>query len=197
MHVDGFSYYPGFLSWDESRVLFTFLRLLPFARVSNRGTYLHRELVCYGHAYDVQRRNAHAPAPPLPPFLASLRDRAAATAGVDAAPLTDALLWKYPAGAEIGWHRDNPAYGPVICGVSLGGAARLRLQYGSESAMQVITAGSLYCLRGPARSTWEHKVDDITEERISITFRSYSASSRGDSRNWGCDSSRLRMTERQ
>ena len=45
-----------------------------------------------------------------------------------AVSLTAALVTEYAPGAVIGWHRDAPQYGPVVIGVSLASACRMRMR---------------------------------------------------------------------
>src|SRR5690554_5880565 len=72
----------------------------------------------YGRAYDFLRGRVDA-APPLPDWLAELRDRVAPLVSLEPAELEAALLIRYDPGAGIGWHRDRPQYGHVV-GLSLG-----------------------------------------------------------------------------
>jgi alkylated DNA repair dioxygenase AlkB len=170
--VNGFSYYPGFLSTDERATLNSELCTLAFRQDTFRGVVMRRTIVCYGNDYNAQRRSARASAPPIPSYLAPVRDRAAEIAGVDASTLTQAIIWKYPPKVGIGWHVDHKDYGPVICGVSLAADALLRLRRGGEQHRFTIEPGSLYVLRDEARYDWMHRVDGNRDERCSITFRS-------------------------
>lgn len=36
--------------------------------------------------------------------------------------LAQVLVTRYPAGSVIGWHRNAPAFGPTVVGLSLGSA---------------------------------------------------------------------------
>lgn len=168
----GFSYHRDFLAAPEHMELLTKIRELPFRTDTFRGMTLRRTIACFGYDYVAARRSARNPAPPLPPYLVSVRDRAAAIACVEASTLEQAIIWKYPPHVGIGWHVDHRDYGPVICGVSLGASATLRLQRGDEEVRQPLANGSLYVLRDEARYIWKHKVDGNAFERFSITFRS-------------------------
>ena len=168
----GFSYHDDFLDADERMELLAKIRELPFRTDTFRGMTLRRTIACFGYDYVAARRSARNPAPTLPLYLASIRNRAAAIAGVEARTLEQAIIWKYPPRVGIGWHVDHRDYGPVICGVSLGAAATIRLQRGDEEVRQPLANGSLYVLRDDARYAWKHKVDGNAFERFSITFRS-------------------------
>jgi alkylated DNA repair dioxygenase AlkB len=170
--VNGFTYHPDFLTVVETDQLLRSIAALPFHTDKFRGMTMKRTIVCYGSDYLSASRSARNPAPPIPEFLAPVRDRATAIAEVDATTLTQAIVWRYPAKAGINWHIDNPAFGPVVCGVSLGASAVLHLERSGSKVRQRVDAGSLYVLRDEARYEWKHKVDGNTDERYSITFRS-------------------------
>ncbi len=173
--LTGFSYHSNFLEVAEENMLLTTIGALPFRTDVVRGKTMRRTIVCYGNDYSVARRSARNPAPPMPPFLQTLRDRAAALADIDPATLTQAIIWKYPPRVGINWHVDHKDYGPVICGVSIGSGATMRLRNDSEEVRQQVEPRSLYILRDEARYAWLHKVDGNRDERYSITFRSMTA----------------------
>lgn len=170
--MNGFSYHPNFLTPDEQTALLAEFGTLVFRQDTFRGVLMRRTIVCYGNDYQAQAHSATKPAPPIPAYLAPIRDRAAAIANVDRASLTQAIIWRYPAKVGIGWHVDNPAYGPVICGLSLGARAVMKLKREDQRHRFELAPGSLYVLRDEARYEWMHTVDGNRDERYSITFRS-------------------------
>jgi alkylated DNA repair dioxygenase AlkB len=170
--VNGFTYHPDFLTTTEADQLLRNIASLSFRTETFRGRTLKRTMVCYGSDYITARRSARNPAPPIPDFLAPTRDRAAGVAGVDASTLMQAIIWRFPPKAGIDWHVDNPAFGPVVCGVSLGSPAIMHMEKAGTKICQRIDPGSLYILQDEARYEWKHKVDAIKDERFSITFRS-------------------------
>lgn len=127
----------------------------------------------YGRAYDFSRGRLDE-APPLPGWLAALRDRLGPLAGLDPAALQAALLIRYDPGAGIGWHRDRPQYGEVL-GLSLGADCIMRLRRrtgsGFERRKLALPARSLYRLSDEARWDWEHSIAPLEDTRRSITFR--------------------------
>jgi alkylated DNA repair dioxygenase AlkB len=132
--------------------------------------------VRYGGRYDFGRNELRAAAP-IPPFLHDLRDSAAAFADLRAADLTHALLAEYPAGTQLGWHRDVPEFEHVV-GISLLGPARMRLRpfphapgSGARTLKIELAPRSIYCLRGAARWGWQHAISPTPSLRYSITFR--------------------------
>ena len=170
--VEGFTYHPGFLTTDEASALLATVAALPFRTDKFRGVTMKRTIVCYGSDYISASRSARNPAPLIPPFLAPVRDRAAAVAHVEAESLMQAIIWRFPPKFGIDWHIDNLAFGPVVCGVSLGAPAVMHLERAGNKVRQLVESGSLYMLRDEARYDWKHKVDGNRGERFSITFRS-------------------------
>lgn len=170
--INGFMYYPNFLTATEADHLRQTIAALSFRTETFRGMTLKRTMVCYGSDYITAKRSARNPAPPIPDFLISVRDGAAGIAGVDANTMMQAIIWRFPPKAGIDWHVDNRAFGPVVCGVSLGSPAVMHLEKSGTKVQQYLEVGSLYVLRDEARYEWKHKVDGIKGERFSITFRS-------------------------
>ena len=108
-----------------------------------------------------------------------MRARAADFAGLAADALEHALLIKYDEDAGLGWHRDRPVFGDVI-GISLLSPAPLRFRRKTGAKWERFTLPaeprSIYLLRGPARSEWEHSLTPVAALRYSITFRTLKAS---------------------
>ncbi|RPF72801.1 alpha-ketoglutarate-dependent dioxygenase AlkB [Aurantiacibacter spongiae] len=129
----------------------------------------------YGSAYDYQRGQV-TPAPPLPAWLAALRERLAPLAGLEPHALVQALVIRYDPGAGIGWHRDRPQYGEVV-GLSLTAPATLRLRrrraQGDGFARRAVPLEprALYRLSGEVRELWEHSIAPMAQTRRSVTFR--------------------------
>jgi len=152
--------------------------LEPFKFQQWEGKRLTRS---FGLRYDFQTGRVSR-GEPFPAWLADLRDRAAALAGVGPAEIAQCLLIRYDPGAGIGWHRDRPAYGDVI-GVSLGAPAamRFRRRVGErfERATLPLEPRGAYHLSGEARHEWEHSIAGMDRTRHSITFRTLSDKGRG------------------
>jgi alkylated DNA repair dioxygenase AlkB len=114
-------------------------------------------------------------AAPMPPFLLPLRERAAAFAGLTPDHLEHALITEYTPGTSIGWHRDRPHYDDVI-GISLASPCIFRLRRKRRAAWERasirLDRRSVYLMRGPSRTEWEHSIPAVDALRYSITFRS-------------------------
>jgi len=163
---EGFRYFADVLNAAEEQQLLGEFASLPFAPYVMRGYQAKRRIV----RYDA-----------VPAFLRPARDRVMRLADLDAEPFTHALVTEYPAGAQNGWHRDMPQFGPVVVGVSLGSACRLRFRkIGAEHERTalVLEPRSAYVMGGESRSAWQHSIAPVESLRYSITFRTARGSGR-------------------
>jgi alkylated DNA repair dioxygenase AlkB len=176
---DGFDYRPDFISRAEEHALAAAIATVEFDTFAMRGVVARRRVKFYGASYN------EAPAIAMPDFLMSVRARAAAWAGVDAADFAMALINEYTPGATIGWHRDAPQYG-IVAGVSLLSPCQMKLRpyiapadlAGSgrraprKTTHEITLAPrSGYLITGLARSGYEHSIPATNALRYSITFR--------------------------
>jgi alkylated DNA repair dioxygenase AlkB len=171
---DGLSYRFGFLTEPEERAVVELLVNVHFGEVRMRGQVARRTVRHFGFDYGYESWRL-TPGDPLPQQLVPVRDRCAAYAEVAPDELAQTLVTRYPPGASIGWHRDAPAFGPVVVGVSLLSACTMRFQRRVGDLRRVyeleLAARSAYVLAGAARSTWQHSVPPVASLRYSITFR--------------------------
>jgi len=194
---EGFLYREAFLSEAEESELLRIFSGVEFAAYDYHGYLAKRRIVRYGVNYDINTREERDSATPIPEFLVGIRARAAEFAKVAADDLVQAMVSEYSVGTPIGWHRDAPQFG-VIIGISLGSACRMRLKpyqvrrelasdrstaeggrtytnEGSRTHTKILSLRldprSIYVMRGPARSQWQHSIPAVEEMRYSITFR--------------------------
>ena len=155
------------------------LESVDFTDVVMRGQKARRTVCHFGYRYGYESWKV-ASAEALPAWLLWLRDRCAALARVDGADFVEALATRYPAGAGIGWHRDAPMFGPVVAGVSLQSACRMRFRRGDGASRRTyaleLAPRSGYVLSGPARSLWQHSIPMTKALRHSLTFRTVRSS---------------------
>jgi len=174
---EGFRYAPDIIAPDEERDLVVHLEKLPFKEFEFQGFLGKRRVVSFGWRYDFNGGGFHK-ADPIPDFLLPLRDKAAAFAGVAPDSIAHALLLEYREGAAIGWHKDRPAFDDVI-GVSLLSPCnfRFRRKAGTKWERRSLAAEprSVYLLRGPSRTEWEHSIPGVDALRYSVTFRTLAA----------------------
>jgi alkylated DNA repair dioxygenase AlkB len=179
---EGFTYRPDFLREEEEATLLRHFEALPFENFEFRGYTGKRRIVEYGWEYDFSERKANETRP-LPDFLDSARERAAALAGVHVEDIVEAVVTEYPPGAPIGWHRDVPQF-EVIIGISLAGACRMRLKpYNAEGKLVsvMLEPRSIYIMRGAARWKWQHSIPEVERLRYSVTFRTLRAKKKAGS----------------
>jgi len=171
---NGLVYRPALFSEDEERGLVEELERLEFHEIRMHGVVAKRTARHYGLDYDYERRGVIRDADPIPDWLMPVRDRAADFAAVASEELVEILVQRYPEGAQIGWHRDAPAFG-VVVGLSLAGASRMRFRRdigGVRKTFELeLEPRSGYVLAGEARTTWQHHVPPTKALRYSITFR--------------------------
>jgi alkylated DNA repair dioxygenase AlkB len=170
----GLVYRPELISAAEERELLDRLERLDFEEIRMHGVVAKRTARHFGVDYDYEGRAPVEAADPVPEWLEPLRERAAELAGVEAAELAEVLVQRYPPGAQIGWHRDAPAFG-IVVGVSLLSAARLRFRREEGGVLRelelVVEPRSGYVLADEARSAWKHHIPPTKELRYSTTFR--------------------------
>jgi alkylated DNA repair dioxygenase AlkB len=173
---DGFRYDADFLTHADAQLLLTQIQRLPLAAARYRAFTAKRRIVSFGVGYDFTSNQATA-APPLPPSLHPLRDRAARWAGVLTGDLVQCTIAEYTPGTQLGWHRDVPNFG-VVVGISLAGSCRMRLRpyphikHARQPARTiVIDPRSIYLFSGDARWRWQHAISPTRALRYSITFR--------------------------
>lgn len=170
---EGLEYRADFITAEEERALAERMTALPFQEFQFHGFVGKRRTVSFGWSYRFDGSGL-APAEPMPDWLLPVRARAAALAGLEAEALEHALLIEYGPGAGLGWHRDRPVFSDVI-GISLLSGAPLRFRRKAGTKWQRFTVAaeprSVYLLRGPARTEWEHSLPPVEGLRYSITFR--------------------------
>jgi alkylated DNA repair dioxygenase AlkB len=173
----GFAYLDELLGPAEESALVASIEPLAFRAFEFQGYEGKRRTISFGLHYDFKEGGLRE-APPMPPYLLALRERAAAWAGLEPARLQHVLVNEYQPGAGIGWHRDRPVFEDVI-GISLLSECRFRLRRKDgtrwERASVVLAPRSAYLLRGPVRNEWEHSIAPGEALRYSLTFRSLRA----------------------
>ena len=174
---EGFAYADDLISRDEERALLESVGTLPFREFEFHGYTGKRRVVSFGWRYDFETERLD-PRDDVPAWLLPLRARAAAFAGLAPERLAQTLVTEYPAGAAIGWHRDRAVYEDVI-GVSLATSCTFRLRRavadGWERRSLEARPRSVYLLRGPSRTEWEHSIPPVDQLRYSVTFRNLRA----------------------
>jgi len=179
---DGLIYRPGVVSAAEEQSLLTAVRDLDLEAVVMRGQTARRTVRHFGFTYSFDSGEL-VPTDAIPDYLTDMRARCAEMAGVEPLSFAQALVTRYPPGATIGWHRDAPAFGRAVAGLSLGSDCVMRFQRraaGRERRVFELPLAprSGYVLTGAARWVWQHSIPAVAQERYSITFRTLKAAGR-------------------
>ena len=111
----------------------------------------------FGSGYDYRSRKV-VEGEPLPAELDAVRRRAEEFAGLEDGSFVEALITFYPVGAGISWHRDAPAFGDRIVGVSLGAPCRLQLRRDPSGRAAGVRADPRAALRVPPRRSRAQRV---------------------------------------
>ena len=171
---EGLEYRAEFVSPDEEAELLQHFRELDFREYEFHGYLGKRRVVSFGLRYDPDESTVRNTGD-IPGFLLTLRQKAADFARLAPAELQMALVTEYASGTGIGWHRDRPTYRDVV-GVSFSSSCQFRLRRkrgsGWERASLIVEPRSVYLLRGPARTEWQHSIPPAERLRYSVTFRS-------------------------
>jgi alkylated DNA repair dioxygenase AlkB len=167
-------YVPDLLSVDDERAALDAIAHVSFDEIRMHGVVAKRTAKHYGVSYDYESRSPVEAAEAIPAWILPIRAKAAALAELEPEELVEVLVQRYPEGAQIGWHRDAPAFGTVV-GVSLLAPARMRFRRdkgGVRYAYEIeLEPRSGYVLAGEARTAWQHHVPPTKALRYSITFR--------------------------
>jgi alkylated DNA repair dioxygenase AlkB len=174
--VAGLKYRDDLISEPEERRLIDRLSALDLAPFRFHGWTGNRKTQSYGWRYDFEDAS-FAPAAPIPDWLQSVQEKAAAFAGLRPDAFVHVLLARYDPGAGIGWHRDRDVFEEVV-GISLGVPATLRFRQrtatGFRRAKVEVMPRSAYLLSGESRWDWEHSIAAGEQLRFSMTFRTLS-----------------------
>jgi alkylated DNA repair dioxygenase AlkB len=170
---EGFKYLSDFMSREEEQSLLRHIMPLPFREFEFQGFTGKRRVFSFGWRYDFNGGGL-SKSEQMPEFLAGIRARAENFAEIPPGTLHQVLITEYTPSAAIGWHKDRSVFGDVV-GISILSACtfRLRLRTGHRWLRRNLTVEprSVYLLRGPARSEWEHSIPGVQSLRYSITFR--------------------------
>jgi alkylated DNA repair dioxygenase AlkB len=169
----GFRYGADLLDAGEEQALLNQIVALPFKEFQFHGFLGKRRVVSLGWRYDFNGGGL-SKTEDMPAFVMAVRKKAASFAGVPPSELQQILVTEYRPGAAIGWHKDRSVFGDVV-GISLLAPCTFRFRRkkaaGWDRANLTVEPRSIYLLRGPSRSEWEHSIPAADALRYSLTFR--------------------------
>jgi alkylated DNA repair dioxygenase AlkB len=166
-------YQANLLAPEEEQALLRYVEGLPFREFEFHGFTGKRKTVSFGWRYDFNGGGLTKTGD-MPEFLTGLRARAEAFANNAPGSFQQVLVTEYAPGAGIGWHKDRSVFGDVA-GISLLSPCPFRLRKRTASGFErqklIAEPRSIYLLRGPSRTEWEHSIPGVETLRYSITFR--------------------------
>ena len=169
---EGMKYEENFLSAAEEQAVLQEIQNLPSREFEFHGFTGKRRTVSFGWRYDFN--GGVTKTEDMPKFLKNLCVRAERFASVAPGSFQQVLVTEYAPEAGIGWHKDRSVFGDVV-GISLLSSCTFRLRKRSSKGFtrQNLTAAprSVYLLRGPSRTEWEHSIPGVERLRYSVTFR--------------------------
>lgn len=171
---DGFVYDEEVILPELEADLVRHIEKLPLKEFEFHGYLGRRRVLSFGWHYDFADGSLNT-ANAVPDFLLAVRESAAAFAGLRASDFPHILVTEYSPGTPMGWHRDKEVFEDIV-GVSLLSSCQFRFRRRTPAAWERFTVTleprSMYLLRGPVRTQWEHSIPPVDALRYSITFRS-------------------------
>jgi len=173
---EGFSYTPDFLSEEEETQLMGEIALIDLQTFVFQGFEAKRNFASFGYDYSFDKRTL-TKGEPIPEGFRWMIEKAALHYDISPSSIAEVLVLQYPVGAVINWHRDAPPF-DIIIGISLLSDCTFKLRP-HEKEKQVrgsvislpVARRSIYMMRGPARSEWQHSTAPVAQVRYSITLR--------------------------
>jgi alkylated DNA repair dioxygenase AlkB len=173
----GFEYLPDFISAGEEQELLEEIKKIELHSFHFQGYEAKRKVASFGYDYSFEKQKL-TQGKDIPSFFDSLIQRVATHAGIISTDFAELLITEYPVGSVINWHRDAFPF-EVIAGVSLAASCTFRLRphdkdkQGRGSIISFpVERRSLYLMRGPSRTEWQHSISPVKSIRYSITLRS-------------------------
>jgi alkylated DNA repair dioxygenase AlkB len=172
----GFMYVPGFITEEEEISLIKEIEKLELHNMIFQGYTANRKTASFGYDYSFDKRSL-SKGKDIPAAFNFLIKRVGEYISVAPDKFAELLVTEYPIGSVINWHRDAPPF-DLIAGISLSADCifRLRPQDKAKQTRSSIISfpvkhRSLYVMKGPARSEWQHSITPVKHVRYSITLR--------------------------
>ena len=173
---DGFCYHADFLTKHEETKLHEEILKIQLHNFIFHGFKANRKVASFGHDYSFEKKQL-SKGKDIPASFDFLIDKVAIVISAPRDEFKQLLITEYPVGSVINWHRDAPPF-DIITGISLLSDCTFRLRpydkakqnRASEISIPVMRR-SLYIMKGPARSEWQHSTAPVKQIRYSITLR--------------------------
>jgi alkylated DNA repair dioxygenase AlkB len=172
----GFYYFHGFINEEQEQQLIAAIQSIELHTMVFQGYTAKRKVASFGYDFNFSTRKL-TKGLPIPDNFGWLIDKVAAALSINREQIAELLVTEYPTGSVINWHRDAPPF-ENIAGISLATDCIFKLRPYEKSLRTKkstisfpVQQRSLYIMRGPARSDWEHSTAPVTDIRYSITLR--------------------------
>ncbi len=173
---EGFYYYPCFLQGEEENQLLKSIQQLELQTMKLHQYEAKRKVISFGKGWSFTEQQLKNGAP-IPREFDFLVDKIVQKLSIPKASIAQFLITEYPVGSIINWHRDAPPF-DIIAGVSLLSNCTFKLrphekekQSRSASISLPVQRRSLYSMKGPAKTEWQHSTASLDTVRYSLTFR--------------------------
>jgi alkylated DNA repair dioxygenase AlkB len=114
---EGFSYFPGFITEEEERLLCENISNLHLTTFIFRGYEARRKVASFGFDYHFDSRSI-SKGSAIPGEFHFLVEKISSFLNIPISEFAEVLVTEYPAGSVINWHRDAPPF-KLIAGISL------------------------------------------------------------------------------
>lgn len=173
MKVEGLKIIRNVFNVTEQKQIVSELQKQPLALRTDG-----RRVIQYGPVYQLPEKRVRPGRLELPEVGKKLRRKLQSYLANPKQPFNQSIINEYPPGIGHYAHRDDLAFGPVLGTFSFGVRATLRMTHVKTKQKRtfLLPPGSLYLVRGAARTQWQHEILPIAgngqhQPRIAWTFR--------------------------
>lgn len=176
VYPEGFSYLDDFITENEEGELCDEISKIELHHFNFQGFKANRKVASFGFAYSFDNGSLTT-GQDIPAAFDFLVDKVNKHPGIKPGQFAELLVTEYPPGSVINWHRDAAPF-DIIAGISLMSECSFRLRphdKAKQNRASVISLPvkrrSLYVIKGPARTDWQHSISPVKQRRFSITLR--------------------------
>ena len=173
---EGFYYFPDFINQDEEMQLIREISDIQLSTFIFQGFEAKRKVASFGYDWNFEKRRL-SKGKQIPAVFNPVIEKAETHLSLKRGELVEVLITEYPLDSVINWHRDAPPF-DVIAGISLFSDCIFRFRphdKAKQSRHAVLSLRlerrSLYVIKGPARTVWQHSILPVKHVRYSITLR--------------------------
>lgn len=175
-YPEGFLYIPQFITAAEEDYLLEVISAIERHSFQFQGYEAKRKVASFGYDWSFEHRRL-SKGKEIPEVFDPLIQKLARQLSLPKEAFAELLITEYPVGSVINWHRDAPPF-DLIAGISLLSDCTFRLrphdkarQSRRSTSSFVVERRSLYIMKGPARTDFQHSMAPVKSPRYSITLR--------------------------